>query len=122
MVTIKFRLYSSIDQYLHRSYISLVRNPINLLFRITSYFSISIFIALLYGSESGAYTGCRNEFTIEPGVDLMEKWKRVGNQVANNFSMIGFSAYFAYISSIGPVLLTLPNEFKVFLQVSQVSI
>lgn len=94
----------------------MIRNMYMLPARIIGYIVCSMLISLLYGSDSGALSGCPQEFTIDDGQDLFLKYKEYAQDIIENTCGLAFMCMFCWFGGIFPELLIFPNELEVFLK------
>lgn len=95
---------------------TMVRDVYMMPARIIGYIICSQLISLFFGWDSGALSGCPQEFTIGDGQDLFEKFEHNAQDIIENCCGLAFICMFCWFGGLFPVLLIFPTELEVFLK------
>ena len=88
--------------------------------RFFGYIICGALISILYGFDSGILSGCPEDFAIQSGDNLIEKYESVSADVFENYIGIAFVCIFGWFAGIFPVLLQFPIELNNFLKVNYI--
>lgn len=92
------------------------RDPLLTSLRLFTHLVVAIAVSLLYGSQSGAETGCA-QLTYNPYVGNSQVVTGTSVTATNqNITLMFFTLFFLTFTSLTPIILTFPCDLRVFLK------
>lgn len=111
-----FPFFEHISLLFHRTFLSILRDPMLTGLRLVSHVLVALFIGLLYGNKIGNASGCPPSYTLETvgstQKHLYDDIVASSENVANLF----FTSMFVMYGAMLPTVLTFPMELHVFLK------